>query len=156
MNKLISIFMAMIIAFSMPACQSLQNMTPEQRQQNIENVAIPAMASTAYIICAAVFEKSGSLSDKREKAEIVYNVAKAIEELANGEIPEPKDFTSKFKNKLPNKDHWNEMARLLGILYADFYINKVGANPNTKLIAQALIKIAEGCRLAAEDALTIE
>lgn len=156
MNKIISIFMAALIAVSFPSCQSLKNMTPEQKQQHIENVAIPAMASTAYIITAAVFDKSTSLSDKREKAEIVYNTAKVIEDLANGEIPEPKDFTSKFKDKLPDKAHWEEMARLLGILYADFYFKQTNANLSLKNVAVALTKIAEGCRLAAEDALTIE
>lgn len=151
--KILALLIAMAIPLS--SCAYLKQDAGVTPKRDLVTIVIPSLRASSYIVASQVFEKAKTLEDKRAKAEIVYNVAKIVEGLANGTIPLPTEFIGKLKEVIPNKPHWNEFSRLLGIVYGDFYTEQ-RKNPNVELAAEAFSKIAEGCRLAAEDALIIE
>jgi hypothetical protein len=148
-NQNVLTFIILIGCFLLLGCQSTGFYS------NLEK-ATPYLRSSSAIITSLTLQEAVSEDDRKEKAKIILNIASVIEEMTqNGEV-DILVFADKISNSLPNKNHWDEFAASLILIYADFNAQAqsvLDENDRKQVLIQALNKIASGCKLAAQRAL---
>lgn len=83
-------------------------------------------------------------SDRQDKAEIIFSVAKTVRKLAQGDVPTPEDFEAAISKTVPEKAHWSYLISELAYVYQNFY-GKTTKDERVALVFEALGEIAEGC-----------
>lgn len=119
--------------------------TGEQVTSTVEK-AVPYIRPAAALVCSSVLNLAVSDSDRVEKANYIYAVAKAVNSLAGGQVPTKDQLESTIKLWAPDKAHWASLANSIASVYGGVY-SQVKGNP--KLALEVLEAIAAGCEDAA-------
>lgn len=150
MKRLLNIFLICATVFLGSGCVTVKN--PLETEIDTAKI-IRYMEPASYFACKNILENIADPQDRRDKAKIIFQVAKAIRELASGNVPTPSDIETTVNNVTPFKKHWLQLATEMSMVYDRFYEN-VTSSQRAALMFESLGELAEGCERAAKTYLT--
>ncbi len=142
-NPTIPLIFAGFLVLGLSSCAT----QPINTQTAIQD-SIPYLEPAVAIACGSALQFAVTDADRKEIANEIDGIAKAVRTLSTGVAPTVDQLKSVIDLWAPKQDKYAELSIALGALYAGVYPQLI-KNPNPQLALQVLEAIAKGCEDAA-------